>query len=70
MDEVYTCLCKGQAWSIHDGYIKCEKCGRNFFLKNSRLPPVWKFNVVIMQKRGILEANQEKQANESADEKE
>lgn len=33
MDEVYTCICKGQAWSIHDGYIRCLRCRKEYKFK-------------------------------------
>lgn len=30
MDEVYTCLCGGQAWTILGDFIVCNKCGYEF----------------------------------------
>ena len=30
MDEVYTCLCGCQHWSIHDGFIRCMLCGKDY----------------------------------------
>lgn len=26
MDEVYTCICGNQKWSIHEQFIRCTKC--------------------------------------------
>lgn len=36
MDEVYTCMCKGQAWSIHDGFIKCLRCRKEYKFKRHK----------------------------------
>ena len=33
MGEVYTCICKGQSWSIHIGFIRYLKCQRRYKLK-------------------------------------
>ena len=33
MDEVYTCICKGQQWSIHDGFIRCANCKKEYKFK-------------------------------------
>ena len=56
MDEIYTCLCEKQAWSIHDGFIRCVGCKREFQVKNGRLIKPWRFNVITVQERGIHEA--------------
>ena len=33
MDEVYTCICGGQAFSIHEnGRIRCSKCQKEYLL--------------------------------------
>ena len=34
MDEVYTCICKGQSWFIHNDFIRCRDCGREYKTKN------------------------------------
>lgn len=34
MDEVYTCVCKCQSWEIHDGFIKCCSCSKEYKFKN------------------------------------
>jgi len=54
MDEIYTCLCEGQEWHIHEGVIKCVGCHREFVMKYLIQP--WRFNVVTVQERGIHEA--------------
>lgn len=33
MNEVYTCICGGQAFCIHDGFIRCEKCSKKYDIK-------------------------------------
>lgn len=33
MDEVYTCICGSQSWSIYDGFIRCVKCQRRYKLE-------------------------------------
>ncbi|MBA7674069.1 hypothetical protein ES703_82276 [subsurface metagenome] len=34
MDEAYTCICGGQAFSIHDGgEIRCGKCLKEYQLQ-------------------------------------
>ena len=33
MDEVYTCVCKGQRWFIHDGFIRCANCEKQYKIK-------------------------------------
>ena len=33
MDEVYTCICGGQAFSIHEGFIRCVKCLKKYVLR-------------------------------------
>lgn len=30
MDEVYTCICNGQSWTIHYDFIRCVKCNRKY----------------------------------------
>lgn len=30
MDEVYTCICGGQTWSIHEGFIRCSSCNKQY----------------------------------------
>jgi len=40
MHEVYTCICGGQKFSIHDTTITCPNCGRIYGL-------------VILKKRGL-----------------
>ena len=30
MDEVYTCVCGNQAFSIHDGFIRCSQCRKEY----------------------------------------
>ena len=34
MDEAYTCVCKGQRWSIHDGFIRCDNCQEEYETKS------------------------------------
>lgn len=33
MDEVYNCVCGGKLFSIHDGFIICKNCGRQYVLR-------------------------------------
>ncbi len=33
MDEVYTCVCGGQAFTIHDGFIRCCSCPKEYNFK-------------------------------------
>jgi ssDNA-binding Zn-finger/Zn-ribbon topoisomerase 1 len=33
MEEVYTCNCGNQAWTVMGTTIKCPKCGRHYHLK-------------------------------------
>ena len=33
MDEVYTCVCGNQAFSIHDGFIRCSQCRKEYKFK-------------------------------------
>lgn len=30
MDEVYTCICGNQEWSIHERIVRCTKCGKEY----------------------------------------
>ncbi len=30
MDEVYTCICRGKTWIIHDGFIRCANCQKEY----------------------------------------
>jgi len=32
-DEVFTCICGNELWSIHEGFIRCSKCKKEFELK-------------------------------------
>ncbi len=34
MDEVYTCICRGKTWVIHDGFIRCAHCQKEYKFKN------------------------------------
>lgn len=33
MPEAYTCICGGQEFSIHIGFIRCVKCQRRYKLR-------------------------------------
>ena len=33
MDEVYTCVCGSQRWSIHDSFIRCANCQKEYKFK-------------------------------------
>ena len=33
MDEVYTCTCGGQSFSIHEGHICCVQCSVEYNLR-------------------------------------
>ena len=33
MDEVYTCVCGGQSWSIHEQFIRCVSCNKEYKVK-------------------------------------
>lgn len=33
MDEVYTCICLGQTFSIHDGFVRCIQCRKEYKFK-------------------------------------
>ena len=34
MDEVYTCVCGCQRWGIHDGFVRCDKCMKEYKTEN------------------------------------
>ena len=34
MDEVYTCKCGGQSFSIHSGFIRCVECQKEYKLQS------------------------------------
>ena len=34
MDEVYTCTCGCQEWSIHDGFVRCLCCHAEYKTEN------------------------------------
>ena len=50
MDEVYTCICKGQAWTIHAGFIRCENCNREFDSYCLRSPKQFNLNKESLEK--------------------
>ncbi len=33
MPEVYTCVCRCQSWVIHDGFIRCHSCSKEYTFK-------------------------------------
>jgi len=33
MDEIFTCICGNQLWSIYDGFLRCSKCGEEYVLE-------------------------------------
>ena len=33
MDEIYTCTCGGQAFSVHEGHICCVQCSVEYKLR-------------------------------------
>ncbi len=49
MDEVYTCVCKCQSFEIHDGYIKCSYCSKEYKFKGQALQDVTDFNKRVEQ---------------------
>ena len=32
MDDIYTCICGGQKFSVHGGAIRCANCQREYEL--------------------------------------
>ena len=59
MDEVYTCpVCKGQSFSIHEGFIKCsqEGCETEYELPLIVTPNQFNdqkaWNLQLVKKRG------------------
>ena len=58
MDEVYTCVCGWQTFMIHDGFIRCWSCSKEynfkrFFalsgMKGQALQSVTEFNERVKQ---------------------
>lgn len=44
MDEVYTCICRGQTWTIHEGFIRCEGCRKEYTFSTMRSPKEFNIN--------------------------
>ena len=37
MEEVYTCFCKNQSWTIYGVKIECTKCGKKYLIGTGNL---------------------------------
>ena len=61
MDEVYTCECGNQSWSIHYNYVRCEICEREYKIKIAISPK--EFNVTL--KRRFIYHPKESEAQEA-----
>ena len=41
MEEVYTCSCGNQAWTIYGYRVECARCGNRFDLSGHQEPKIF-----------------------------
>ncbi len=52
MDNVYTCICGNQVWTIADTGVRCTACAREFAVEHQ---PAADFNRAVLQEMEELE---------------
>lgn len=60
MDEIYTCLCGEQFWSIHAGFIKCRHCGKECKIEMIAFLDPSRFNDIMALEKGLKKKTSQK----------